>query len=183
MGLWSRLRRTFRGSNHEDEIQEELQFHLHMDAAGGQEPRQARLRLGNMRRIEEDTRAMGIVEWIDSAFQDARYGLRQLLRTPVMVAAIVLSLTIGIGANTAIFSLLDAVLLRSLPVHQPERLVLFGKGKELGHGEPVKIIKPGGSLLGRRERGWGRLVRRGGARRRRRHGGRFRVAASGGYFA
>ena len=51
---------------------------------------------------------MGIIEWLDSALQDARYGLRQLRRTPALALAVVLSLAIGLGANTAIFSLVDA---------------------------------------------------------------------------
>jgi hypothetical protein len=65
---------------------------------------------------------MGIIEWLDSALQDARYGLRQLRKTPAVVLAVVLSLTIGVGANTAIFSLVDAALLKPLPVHDPDSL-------------------------------------------------------------
>src|SRR6185295_12618165 len=122
MGMWSRIRRTFRGDRHSAEIQEELQFHLDMDTAEGRDRREARLRLGHVTRIEEDTRAMGVIEWLDSAIQDARYGLRQLRKTPALVAAVVLSLTIGVGANTAIFSLVDAAILRPLPVKDPDSL-------------------------------------------------------------
>jgi predicted permease len=122
MGMWSRIRKTFSGDRQSAEIQEELQFHLDMDAAGGHDHRQTRLRLGNVTRIEEETRAMGIVEWLDSALQDVRYGLRQLRKAPLVVTAIVLSLAIGIGANTAIFSLVDAAILRPLPVKDPDAL-------------------------------------------------------------
>ena len=122
MGMWSRLRKTFRGDRHSAEIKEELQFHLDMDANDGHDHRQTRLRLGNVTRIEEETRAMGVVEWLDSLLQDARFGLRQLRKTPALASAVVLSLTVGIGANTAIFSLVDAVILKPLPVKDPDSL-------------------------------------------------------------
>src|SRR5689334_17483714 len=122
MGLWSRLKRTFSSGRHPEEIEEELQFHLDMYAAQGHEPDAARRHLGSLTRIEEETRAMGIIEWLDSALQDARYGLRQLRKTPALVLAVVLSLTIGVGANTAIFSLIDAAILRPLPVNDPDSL-------------------------------------------------------------
>jgi putative ABC transport system permease protein len=122
MGMWSRIGKTFRGDRHSAEIQEELQFHLDMDAAEIQNRREAHLRLGNMARIEEETRSMGIIEWLDSALQDARYGLRQLRKTPALALAVVLSLTVGVGANTAIFSLVDAAILKPLPVNNPDSL-------------------------------------------------------------
>ena len=117
MGVWSRFVRTIRSGRHTDDIDEELQFHLEMDMADGRDRRAARLRLGNVARIREETRAAGVLEWLDSAFRDARYGLRQVSRAPALALAVVLSLAIGIGANTAIFSLVDAAILRPLPVH------------------------------------------------------------------
>ena len=122
MGFWSRLRKTFRGEAYSAELEEELQFHLDMDTAQGRNPREARLRLGNRTRIAEETRSMGTIEWLHSAFQDARYGLRQVRKTPALVLAVVLSLAIGVGANTAIFSLVDAALLKPLPVDKPDAL-------------------------------------------------------------
>jgi predicted permease len=122
MGVWSRLKKTFRGGSHNAEIQEELEFHLSMDAARGQTRRDARMRLGNLTRIGEETRDAGILEWLDSAWQDARYGLRQLGKAPALTAAVVLSIAIGVGANTAIFTLVDAALLKPLPVQHPEAL-------------------------------------------------------------
>src|SRR6476659_9429229 len=101
MGMWSRIRKTFRAGDHSAEIEEELRFHVDMDIAEGQNTRDAQMRLGNATRIQEETRAMGVVEWLDSAVRDANYGLRQLRKAPVLVAAVVLSLAIGVGANTA----------------------------------------------------------------------------------
>ena len=122
MGLWSRLKKTVRGEQYLSEIDEELRFHLAMDEAAGHDQRETRLRLGNPTRIGEETRAMGVIEWLDSALQDARYGLRQLRKSPALVTAVVLSLAIGMGANTAIFSLVDAAILKPLPVRDPDSL-------------------------------------------------------------
>jgi predicted permease len=69
---------------------------------------------------------------MQSFFQDLRYGLRIFINKPGFTLLAVLSLALGIGANTAIFSLLDAVMLKSLPVQDPGRLVLFGKGEAQG---------------------------------------------------
>src|SRR5437660_8348648 len=124
MGLWSRLKRTVSRSRCRVGMEEELQFHLDMDVADGRDRREARMRLGSMARIEEETRAMGIIEWLHAALQDARYGVRQLRKTPALMLAVVLSLTIGVGANTAIFSLLDAAILKPLPVKNPDSLLI-----------------------------------------------------------
>src|SRR5689334_15231280 len=70
--------------------------------------------------------------WEDEMFQDLRYGVRMLFKQPGFTLVAVLSLALGIGANTAIFSLLDAVLLKSLPVKEPDKLVLFGKAEDGG---------------------------------------------------
>jgi predicted permease len=122
MGFWSRLRQTFRGGRHDADIDEEIQFHFAMKAREGLDPREARLRFGNPTAIREETRAMGIFEWLESVLQDARYGLRQLRRTPAVTLAILVSLVVGIGANTAIFSIVDAALLKALPVDDPQSL-------------------------------------------------------------
>jgi len=143
MGMWSRAAKIFRGDRHAVEIREELQFHLDMDVADGHNRREAHLRLGNVTRIEEETRAMGIVGWLESAIQDVRYGLRQLRKTPALVAAVVLSLTIGVGANTAIFSLVDAAILRPLPVKDSDSLRIV---EWTNHGFPEGVSNINGDF-------------------------------------
>jgi predicted permease len=124
MGFWSRIRRTFADAAHRAEIDEELRFHLEMERADGYGERDARLRLGNMTRIEEETRAVGIVEWLESSLGDARYGVRQLRKTPALTLAVLSSLAIGVGANIAIFSLINAAILKPLPVRDPAALTI-----------------------------------------------------------
>ena len=125
MSLWSKFRRTFRPGHHAEEIEEELAYHLAMKEQDGLDPRAAKVRLGNRTRLKEDVRAEGIWVWLESLLRDTRYGLRQLRRTPVLTLVVVLSLALGIGANSAIFSLVDAALLKPLPVKDPQSLRLI----------------------------------------------------------
>jgi ABC-type antimicrobial peptide transport system permease subunit len=117
----------------ERELEEELRFHIEEEtgerAAAGMSLQDAELAVrkdfGNMTLVRESTREAWGWSSLDRLFQDVRYGLRTLTRNPAFALAAILSLALGIGANTAIFSLLDAVLLRSLPVRNPEQLVIF----------------------------------------------------------
>jgi putative ABC transport system permease protein len=118
----------------ESELDEEIQFHLSEDAdealAVGASPDEARVLakrdFGNVTLIRETTREGWGWAPIERLIQDVRYGYRALRGTPVVSIVAILSLALGIGANTAIFSVLDALLLRSLPVAEPRRLVLLG---------------------------------------------------------
>jgi predicted permease len=122
----------FRGRE-ERAIDEELHLHLAMRtedlmARGLSRPdaeRAARAEFGDLLRWKEQAREARGVRWVDDARADVAYGLRWLRRAPAFTAAAVLSLSLGIGANTAVFNLLNAVLWRSLPVRHPESLVVF----------------------------------------------------------
>ena len=99
--------------------------------AGMTEPearRRARLAFGGMEQLKEDCRDARGTRWLDEIAQDVRYGLRILRRSPAFTLVAVASLALGIGANSAIFALVDGVLLKSLPVREPERLVLLDDG-------------------------------------------------------
>jgi len=111
--------------------EEELRFHLEMaelDALrSGQDARDARLRAGGVAQAAEAVRDQGTIRWLSDFLRDCRHGIRLLRRSPLFTAAAIISLALGIGANTAIFSLMDAVILRMMPVHEPQRLVQFGR--------------------------------------------------------
>src|SRR5208282_2888212 len=85
--------------------------------------RRTRIQFGGHEQLKEEIRDARGVNLIETFFQDIRYGLRVLGRTPVISCIAVLSLALGIGANTAIFSLIDTVMLRMLPVEKPEELI------------------------------------------------------------
>jgi putative ABC transport system permease protein len=129
--LASRLAALFRKENLREEFDQELRVHVEMEIEQnlrrGMSPEQAhraaRLRIGGVDQAKEawwDQRGLPALE---SLVQDLRYGLRALLRTPVYAAVAVLSLALGIGANTAMFTVIHALVLRPLPYPEPGRLV------------------------------------------------------------
>ena len=126
--LWQRKRL-------ERELDKEVAFHLERQVqdliAAGVAPaeaqRQATLLLGGMEQTKEACRDARGTRWLEDFFSDCRYGIRVLRRSPAFTCAAVASLALGIGANTAIFSLVDLVVLRMMPVREPGRLVEFQK--------------------------------------------------------
>jgi macrolide transport system ATP-binding/permease protein len=131
--LFRKLVWLFQRRRKEAELQEELQFHLDEEADERRTEempaeaarRIARLELGNIGRITEDARAVWGWTLLEQLIQDTRYALRTMARNKAFSALVVLSLALGIGANTAIFSFLDSILLRSLPVADPGSLVVL----------------------------------------------------------
>src|SRR5262245_8993494 len=128
--LWRRLRFYLRRDQFDRELEEEMRFHLEMkareNAEAGVGPLEARYaaerQFGNQTLLREASRDMWGVRSIETLFQDVRYGARMSLKNKSFTAVAVLSLALGIGANTAIFHLLDALLLRSLPIKAPREL-------------------------------------------------------------
>lgn len=111
--------------------EEKIKAGMSPEAAG----REARMELGGVEQVKEEVRDVWIGHLLENLWQDCRYGSRMLLRSPGITSVAVLSLALGIGANTAIFSLLNAVMLRELPVENPGQLVLFGKGRAAGDSD------------------------------------------------
>src|SRR5215831_5075086 len=141
MALLSRLLNHLRSNRLSRDIEREMRFHLDERAddliAAGMRPAdaryEARRRFGNVALETERTRERDVFVWLDILMRDLRYAIRTLRSAPAFTVVAILSLALGIGANTAIFTIIDAVMLKSLPVDRPEQLVSIQrttKGKE-----------------------------------------------------
>ena len=133
--VWLRLRALFHRSRLDRDLDDEMAFHLAMresrlraegGPAAGLRPA-ARHRFGNVAQFKEETRMLWTFAFIEHLMQDLRYAARSLRKSPALAVVVVLSLALGIGANTAIFTLIDAVLLRMLPVEKPQELLQIGR--------------------------------------------------------
>jgi predicted permease len=122
MSLWSRTINLFRGEQVSREIEEELATHLTEGIAEGRDPSEVRKALGPALQIREQSRDLRLIPWLDSLRCDLVFGWRQLVKRKVTSAASILSLALAIGSCTAAFRLIDALLLRPLPVKNPEQL-------------------------------------------------------------
>jgi len=136
MEIWSILRQKVlalvRRRRLEQDLDDEMAFHLAMrrqklqsqGASPGDAGDAAKRAFGNAARVKESARDLWTFYWLERLVQDLRYAIRTLRKTPVLTTVVVLSLALGIGANTAIFSLINCVILRMLPVQKPQELAL-----------------------------------------------------------
>src|SRR5262249_13135039 len=129
----SRWRKFIHRRQLDRDLEDEIQFHLEMRARWNREAglppeaalSAARRQFGNQLKWKEAIREMWSLGLVESVIKDVRYAVRSLIKTPVFTIVALLALTLGIGCTTAIFSLVNAVILRSLPFQNPERLVLL----------------------------------------------------------
>src|SRR5579862_3862619 len=150
MGWLRRLRNTILGSDLDQTFGEEARFHLEQrigDYVKSGMPlehaeRAARRRLGNLTLAREQSRDADTFRWLDDSVRDVRYAARMLRKNPGFTGAAVATLALGIGANAAIFSLINSLMLHRLPVQHPEQLVLIAdpsRGSELPPGVPNQL--------------------------------------------
>ncbi len=142
LGEWGRrfgmlLRREHVANDLEDEMQLHLDMRREQQMQAGVPPSDAgaaaRRRFGNPTLLRERSYTAWGWSWLESLAQDILYGLRAMLRSPGITLVALLSLALGIGANTAIFSLMDAVMLRSLPVEESRKARAPRNGRRLGN--------------------------------------------------
>jgi hypothetical protein len=134
--LRSLVRNLFRGERVDRELDAELRGYVDMVAdekiargmPAAEARRQARLEVGGMETVKEEVRAVRSGALLEGWIQDLRYAVRGLRRAPVFAVAAITTLALGIGANTAMFSVVDALLLRRLPAADPDRLVALYRG-------------------------------------------------------
>src|SRR5579872_6802451 len=136
MSLWSRIANALRADRLSREIDEELQSHIAEAVERGRDPVEARRAFGSALMRRDESRDVRVIAWLDSLRADTVFGWRQLMKRKVTSLAAILSLALAIGACTSAFRLVDALLLRPLPVAEPERLYSLWRHEIFFDGTP-----------------------------------------------
>jgi predicted permease len=129
MSFWSRVVNSLRGERLNREIDEEFQSHIEEAIAAGRDPVEARRAFGSAMRASEVSHAVRVSGGLEVFAQDVRFGMRLLFKNPGFTVVTVLTLALGIGVNTAIFSVVNGVLLNPLPFPHPDQLVAVHESK------------------------------------------------------
>src|SRR5438094_4486593 len=127
MSLLSRIANVFRGARVSRDIDDEFEAHIQDAIEQGRDPAEARRAFGPVLSQRDESRDVRVVAWLDSLRADTIFGWRQLWKRKVTSAAAILSLALAIGSCTSAFRLIDALILRPLPVADPERLYVFAR--------------------------------------------------------
>ncbi len=136
MSLLSRMKNVFCGDRLSREIDDEMEAHIADAIEQGRDPVEARRAFGSVLRQREQSRDLRLLAWLDSLRADAVFGWRQLVKRKVTSIAAVLSLALAIGSCTSAFRLIDALLLRPLPVSHPEQLYFLARRGIGPEGKP-----------------------------------------------
>jgi predicted permease len=150
MAWWNRLANLFRTARVRDEIDEELRYHIDAriadNIAAGMSPKEARAdalrRFGGATVALEKSHDADILVWLGTILQDIRFGARSLRSNPGVTAVAMLSLSLATGAGTAIFSVVNAVLLRTLPYKAPDRIVMLWVTNSLNGSREMNASPP-----------------------------------------
>src|SRR5215510_5563 len=149
--LWERMRDTVRNEPRDSEFQAELEEHVRLLAERYRRQGMtaeaamlaARRQFGNTTLLQEDLRAMQVIPAIEALRADLTYAVRMLRRNPGFAATAVLTLALGIGATTTIFSVCNAVLFKPLPYAEPDRIVMLSERQrdaKLGNVSPANFV-------------------------------------------
>jgi len=142
MSMWNKVTGGLRALLHrrDDEQDMDAELRAFLDASAerkmragmpeAEARRAARVEMGSVESVKEEIRGAGWETAVEALWTDLRYSIRVLAKAPMFASVVVLTLALGIGANTAIFSLIDSLLLKTLPVQRPEELMQISRGPQ-----------------------------------------------------